>query len=190
MKITETPLPGLLILEPRRFEDDRGYFCEVWNCETLRKHGIDVDFVQDNHSLSRDVGCIRGLHYQSPPKAQDKLVRAGAGIIYDVAVDVRDGSPTFGQWFGVELSVENGLQLFIPKGFLHGFVTRTPCAELLYKCSDVYSQAHDGAVRFDDPDIGIDWGIDPANATLSDKDRAAPHLAQFATPFTYAASAA
>lgn len=185
MQIEETALSGVLILTPRRFGDDRGYFSEVWNRETLRKAGIDIDFVQDNHSLSRPVGTVRGLHYQSPPHAQDKLVRCGAGVVFDVAVDARAGSPTYGQWVGVELSAENGRQLLIPKGFLHGFVTRAPNSELLYKCSDVYAPDCDGAVRFDDPDLGIDWGIDSATAILSDKDRKAQSFADFTSPFPY-----
>jgi dTDP-4-dehydrorhamnose 3,5-epimerase len=189
MQIEETPLPGVLILTPRRFGDARGWFSEVWNKETLAKAGIHCDFVQDNHSYSKDVGTVRGLHFQSPPHAQTKLVRCGRGRIFDVSVDVRKGSPTFGKWFGIELSAENGRQVLIPAGFLHGFVTREPDSELLYKCSDVYAPACDGAVRFDDPDIGIVWGIDPAAAILSDKDRAAPLLKDFATPFTYEAPA-
>jgi dTDP-4-dehydrorhamnose 3,5-epimerase len=189
MQIEETPLPGVLILTPRRFGDARGWFSEVWNKETLAKAGIHCDFVQDNHSYSKDVGTVRGLHFQSPPHAQTKLVRCGRGRIFDVSVDVRMGSPTFGKWFGIELSAENGRQVLIPAGFLHGFVTREPDSELLYKCSDVYAPACDGAVRFDDPDIGIAWGINPAAAILSDKDRAAPLLKDFATPFTYEAPA-
>jgi dTDP-4-dehydrorhamnose 3,5-epimerase len=189
MQIEETPLPGVLILTPRRFGDARGWFSEVWNKETLAKAGIHCDFVQDNHSYSKDVGTVRGLHFQSPPHAQTKLVRCGRGRIFDVSVDVRKGSPTFGKWFGIELSAENGRQVLIPAGFLHGFVTREPDSELLYKCSDVYAPACDGAVRFDDPDIGIAWGINPAAAILSDKDRAAPLLKDFATPFTYEAPA-
>lgn len=183
MQIEETTLPGVLILTPKRFGDDRGYFSEVWNRDTLRKLGVDIDFVQDNHSLSATVGTVRGLHYQSPPHAQDKLVRCGAGLVYDVAVDVRAGSATYGQWVGVELSPENGRQLLIPKGFLHGFVTRAPNSELLYKCSDVYAPDCDGAVRFDDPDLGIDWGISPDQAILSDKDRKAPRFADWTSPF-------
>lgn len=185
MQIEETSLPGVLILTPRRFGDDRGFFSEVWNRQALKTRGIDIDFVQDNHSLSRPVGTVRGLHYQSPPHAQDKLVRCGAGVVYDVAVDARKGSPTWGQWVGVELSAENGRQLLIPKGFLHGFVTRAPNSELLYKCSDVYAPDCDGAVRFDDPGLAIDWGIDPATAILSDKDRKAPSFADFVSPFTW-----
>jgi dTDP-4-dehydrorhamnose 3,5-epimerase len=184
MKIEETPLAGVLVLTPRRFGDERGWFTEVWNRQTLAAHGITQDFVQDNHSYSRDAGTVRGLHFQSPPHAQAKLVRCGRGCVYDVAVDVRKGSPTYGQWFGTELSADSGKQIFIPAGFLHGFVTRTPDCELLYKCSDVYAPDCDGAVRFDDPDLGIDWGIDPARAILSVKDRAAPSFKAFKSPFT------
>ena len=185
MQIEETALSGVLILTPRRFGDDRGFFSEVWNRSVLKSHGIDMDFVQDNHSLSRPVGTVRGLHYQSPPHAQDKLVRCGAGVVFDVAIDARAGSPTYGKWVGVELSAENGRQLLIPKGFLHGFVTRVPNSELLYKCSDVYAPDCDGAVRFDDPDLGIDWGIEPQAAILSDKDRCASSFADFKSPFIY-----
>lgn len=187
MLIEETGLPGVLILTPRRFGDARGWFSEVWNREALARAGITVDFVQDNHSHSRDAGTVRGLHFQSPPHAQAKLVRCGRGRVFDVAVDIRKGSPAFGKWTGVELSAENGRQLLIPAGFLHGFVTREPGSELLYKCSDYYAPDCDGAVRFDDPDLGIDWGIDAGAAILSDKDRAAPAFRNFATPFVYEA---
>ncbi len=185
MQIEETPLSGVLILTPRRFGDARGWFSEVWNAQTLAAQGITTPFVQDNHSYSRDPGTVRGLHYQRPPHAQAKLVRCGRGAIFDVAVDVRKGSPTYGQWFGVELTAENGRQLLIPAGFLHGFVTRAADTEVLYKCSDVYAPDCDGAVRFDDPSLGIDWGLDPASAILSDKDRNAPLFQNFATPFEY-----
>jgi len=183
MEIRETPLPGLLILEPRRFTDARGWFCETWNRATLRGHGIDLDFVQDNHSFSHAPGTVRGLHYQAPPHAQAKLVRCTGGVILDVAVDARPGSATFGRWFGVGLSAENGLQLLIPAGFLHGFVTRSAGAEVAYKCTAAYAPDADGAVRFDDPDLGIDWGIAPRDAILSDKDRAAPLWRDWANPF-------
>ena len=183
MQIEQTPLGGVLVLIPRRFGDARGWFTEVWNRQTLAAQGITQDFVQDNHSYSRDVGTVRGLHFQSPPHAQAKLVRCGRGAVFDVAVDVRKGSPTYGKWFGTELSADNGKQIFIPTGFLHGFVTRAPDSELLYKCSDVYAPDCDGAVRFDDPDLAIDWGIDPARAILSDKDRAAQSLKDFNSPF-------
>ena len=185
MQIDETPLPGVLILSPRRFADARGWFSEVWNAQTLAGHGIGIAFVQDNHSYSKDAGTVRGLHYQRPPHAQAKLVRCARGRVFDVAVDIRKGSPTFGKWTGVELSAENGRQLLIPAGFLHGFATLEPDCEVLYKCSDVYAPDCDGGVRFDDPDLGIDWGIDPRSAILSDKDRSAPLFQNFATPFVY-----
>ena len=184
MNVTETKLPGVLLLEPRRFGDERGFFSESWNRKTFLDHGIDMDFVQDNHSLSATVGTVRGLHFQSPPHAQAKLVRCGRGRLFDVAVDIRKGSPTFGQWVGYELSFENGLQLLIPAGFLHGFVTREPDTEIIYKCSDYYAPDCDGAVRFDDPDLGIDWGLS-GDPVLSEKDANAPLMADFDSPFTY-----
>ena len=184
MQVTQTKLSGVLILEPRRFGDDRGWFSEVYNRDTLAKHGVTLEFVQDNHSMSADVGTVRGLHYQSPPHAQDKLVRCGAGVVWDVAVDVRVGSPTYGEWIGVELSAENGKQLLIPAGFLHGFSTRAPNSELLYKCSDVYAPECDGSVLWNDPDLGIDWGVDADAAILSEKDRNAVTFAEFQSPFT------
>jgi len=183
--VIETRLPGVLVVTPRRFGDSRGFFSEVYNRKAYAAHGIDVEFVQDNHSLSREAGVVRGLHYQAPPHAQDKLVRVAAGRIMDVAVDVRRGSPHYGQWVGVELSAEIGNQLFVPKGFLHGFATLEPDCQVLYKCSDFYAPESDGNVRFDDPAIGIDWGIATADAILSDKDRAAPLLADFDSPFVY-----
>ncbi|WP_288941675.1 dTDP-4-dehydrorhamnose 3,5-epimerase [uncultured Roseovarius sp.] len=184
MNVTETKLPGVRLLEPRRFGDERGFFSESWNRKTFLDHGIDMDFVQDNHSLSATVGTVRGLHFQSPPHAQAKLVRCGRGRLFDVAVDIRKGSPTFGQWVGYELSFENGLQLLIPAGFLHGFITREPDTEIIYKCSDYYAPDCDGAVRFDDPDLGIDWGLS-GDPVLSEKDASAPLMADFDSPFTY-----
>lgn len=183
MQVSKTPIAGLLVLQPHRFADARGWFSETWNRETLHSHGIDINFVQDNQSMSVAQGTIRGLHYQAPPRAQAKLVRCTRGVIYDVAVDMRPGSATKGQWYGIELSADNGLQLLIPTGFLHGFVTRCENSEIAYKCSDIYSPEHDGAVRFDDPEIGIDWGIAPDAAILSDKDRAAPLLRTWENPF-------
>ncbi len=185
MKIEQTALEGVLILTPQRFGDDRGWFCETWNAARLAAKGVDVAFVQDNHSLSAAAGTLRGLHYQRPPHAQDKLVRCTRGLILDVAVDFRAGSPSFGQWFGVELSPENGMQLLVPKGFLHGFVTRVPDTEVQYKCSDVYAPDCDGCVRWDDPAIGIDWGI--AAPALSGKDAVAPVLADVVSPFQWGA---
>ena len=184
MKVENTPLPGVKILTPNRFGDERGFFSESWNRRVLAEAGIEIDFVQDNHSLSMAVNTVRGLHYQSPPAAQDKLVRCGKGRLFDVAVDVRKGSPTYGQWFGVELSFENGKQLLVPKGFLHGFATREPETEIIYKCSDYYSPECDGAVRYDDPDIGVEWGLS-GDAILSAKDADAPALANFDSPFTW-----
>lgn len=185
MKVEQTPLPGLLVLTPARFADNRGYFSETWNRQLARTVGVDIDFVQDNHSLSHKVGTVRGLHFQVPPHAQAKLVRCGRGRLFDVAVDIRCGSPTFGRWFGIELSAENGRQLLIPVGFMHGFVTREPDTEIVYKCSDYYAADHDRAVRFNDPQIAIDWGIDPDTAILSPKDAAAPVLADFDNPFVF-----
>ena len=187
MLLEPTPLPGVVVLTPRRFGDARGWFSEVWNQATLAAHGIDTAFVQDNHSYSRDAGAVRGLHFQAPPHAQAKLVRCGRGKIFDVAVDIRQGSPTYGKWTGVELSAEDGRQLLVPVGFLHGFVTRAPDTEVLYKCSDVYAPECDGAVRFDDAAIGIDWGIAPEAAILSAKDGAAQGFANFTSPFSYEA---
>jgi dTDP-4-dehydrorhamnose 3,5-epimerase len=188
LKVTETKLPGVLLLEPRRFGDERGFFAESWNRKTFLDLGIDIDFVQDNHSVSAAVGTVRGLHFQSPPHAQDKLVRCGRGRFLDVAVDARKGSPTYGQWVGCELSFENGLQLLVPKGFLHGFVTREPDTEIIYKCSDYYAPDCDGAVRFDDPDLGIDWGLEGA-PVLSEKDAKAQSFAAFDSPFIYGETA-
>lgn len=187
MEIETTGLPGVLILTPRRFTDARGWFCEVWNRRALAAHGVVTDFVQDNHSASRAAGTVRGLHYQAPPHAQAKLVRCAAGRILDVAVDIRTGSPSYGRWVAVELSAGNGRQLYIPEGFLHGFATLEPDCEVLYKCSDYYAPDCDGAVRFDDPDLGIDWGIDPSQAVLSDKDAGAPLMRDFQSPFRYEA---
>ncbi len=189
MQIEQTNLPGVVILTPARHGDTRGFFSESWNRRRMQEAGITIDFVQDNHSLSEQVGTVRGLHFQSPPHAQAKLVRCGRGALYDVAVDIRRGSPTYGQWVGVDLSFENGRQLLIPEGFLHGFVTRAPMTEIIYKCSDYYAPECDGAVRFDDPEIDIDWGIDPAAAVLSGKDAKAPLLREFVSPFVYEAKA-
>lgn len=184
MHIEETALAGVKILTPNRFGDDRGFFSESWSRKVLAEHGIDLDFVQDNHSVSAAVNTVRGLHFQAPPDAQDKLVRCGQGVLFDVAVDIRVGSPTYGQWIGVELSAKNGKQLLLPKGFLHGFSTRSPNTEIIYKCTDYYAPASDGAVRFDDPGIGIDWGLS-GDAVLSDKDAVAPLLADFDSPFVW-----
>lgn len=174
------------LLRSKRHGDARGWFVETYNRNIFEKLGIDCTFVQDNHSLSRPPFTLRGLHFQTPPRAQAKLVRCIRGRIFDVAVDVRRGSPTYGQWVGAELSAENGDQLFIPIGFAHGFVTLEPDCEVTYKCSDTYAPEHDGGIRWDDPAIGIDWPI-PAGVTpeLSAKDKVQPLLADFDSPFPY-----
>ena len=182
MDIRETKLPGVLVLKPQRFGDERGFFSESWSRRRLAEAGIDKDFVQDNHSMSSEEGTLRGLHFQAPPYAQAKLVRCGRGRLFDVVVDIRKGSPTYGQWIGEELSFENGLQLYIPEGFLHGFVTREPMTEIVYKCSDYYAPEADGAVHWDS--AGIDWTLS-GNPVLSAKDAAAPKLADFDSPFVW-----
>ncbi|MFN4101190.1 MAG: dTDP-4-dehydrorhamnose 3,5-epimerase [Pararhodobacter sp.] len=184
MQIDETALPGVLILTPRRFGDARGWFSESWNRQTLRAAGLDLPaFVQDNHSLSMAPGTLRGLHYQSPPHAQGKLVRCGRGRLMDVAVDVRRGSPTYGRWIAEELSAENGRQLWIPAGFLHGFVTLTPETEVVYKCTDHYAPECDGAVHF--ASLGIDWGFALSEIQLSEKDAKAPAFTDWTSPFVW-----
>lgn len=186
MQVETTELEGVLILTPRRFGDERGWFSESWNLRAHADAGLRIDWVQDNHSLSHRAGTVRGLHYQAPPHAQAKLVRCGRGRLFDVAVDVRRGSPTFGRWTGVELTPENGRQLLIPAGFLHGFVTREPETEIVYKCSDFFDPACDGAVRWDS--AGIDWGLD-GPPVLSDKDRTAVPLDAFKSPFAWTGAA-
>ena len=181
MRVEETALPGVLILTPNRFGDARGWFMETFNAPRMAEAGIDIAWVQDNQSFSAAKGTLRGLHYQAPPRAQDKLVRCSRGGILDVAVDFRLGSASFGKWVGVELTAENGRQLLVPKGFLHGFVTLTGDTEVQYKCSDVYAPECDGAVRWDDPEIGIDWGV--SAPVLSDKDARAPLLRDAPRPF-------
>lgn len=182
LQIEETAIPGVLILTPARHGDGRGFFCETWNARRLGEAGITLDFVQDNQSLSHVPDTVRGLHYQAPPHAQAKLVRCGRGALFDVAVDARRGSPAWGQWVGVELTPENGRQLLIPAGCLHGFATRAPDTEILYKCSDFYAPDCDGAVRWDS--CGIDWGLGGA-PVLSEKDAAAPPWAEFDSPFIW-----
>lgn len=170
-------LPGVFEIVPKKFGDERGFFSETYNAQALARHGIELAFVQDNHSLSAAVGVLRGLHYQLPPRAQDKLVRVVAGRILDVAVDIRRGSPTFAQWVALEVSAEKWNQILVPAGYAHGFVTLEPNTEVVYKVTDYYSPEHDRSIRFDDPEIGISWPFAPDQLRLSDKDRAAPLLA-------------
>lgn len=185
LEIHDTPIPGLKILIPARFADARGYFSESWNARRMAQAGLDVGFVQDNLSLSTHRGTIRGLHYQAPPHAQAKLVRCGRGRLWDVAVDVRAGAPTYGQWYGLELSAENGKALMIPEGFLHGFITLSDDTEVVYKCSAHYAPESDGAVAWDS--VGIDWPDEMAGGTpiLSDKDAQAPKFSDWTSPFRW-----
>jgi dTDP-4-dehydrorhamnose 3,5-epimerase len=185
MQVDATALSGVLILTPRRFGDARGWFMETFSAPRMAEAGVAIDWVQDNQSFSAAKGTLRGLHYQRPPHAQDKLVRCSRGAILDVAVDFRAGSPTFARWVGVELTADNGRQLLVPKGFLHGFVTLTDDTEVQYKCSDIYAPDCDGAVRWDDPEIGIDWGA--SAPVLSAKDAAAPLLKDAPRPFRWEA---
>ena len=174
------------LIVPRRHGDSRGWFTEVYSEPTFSALGIECRFVQDNHSLSVAPLTLRGLHFQIPPRGQDKLVRCVRGRIFDVAVDVRKGSPTYGDWVGAELSAENGHQLFIPIGFAHAFITLEPNSEITYKCSDTYAPAQDSGIRWDDPTIGINWPIPPGQLPeLSAKDISQPLLSEFESPFPY-----
>jgi len=175
--VVSTELQGVLELVPRQIKDDRGFFSETYSATRFTELGIDLQFCQDNHSLSHQKGVLRGLHFQLPPFAQDKLVRVIRGAIFDVAVDIRRGSPTYGHWVGREISAARWNQLLVPKGFAHGFLTLEAETEVIYKVTAPYSAVHDRSIRFDDPAIGIGWPGDASNYVLSDKDRAAPVLA-------------
>jgi dTDP-4-dehydrorhamnose 3,5-epimerase len=176
MKITSLKLQGACLLEPVVHGDNRGYFMESYNEAFLQNRGVKYDFVQDNQSLSADAGVLRGLHYQLNPKAQTKLIRVLTGAIYDVIVDIRRSSPTFGQWVGVTLSEHNKRQLLIPKGFAHGFCTLVPNTQVLYKVDKYYSPEHDRGILWNDPALTIDWPV--SEPLLSDKDRHHPTLAE------------
>lgn len=178
-------IADVLLLTPPRIADARGWFSETWSARAFAKAGVPAAFVQDNHSHSALAGTVRGLHCQRPPFAQGKLVRAVRGRILDVAVDVRRGSPSYGGWVAAELSAETGAQLWIPRGFLHGYVTLEPGTEVIYKVDAPYDAASERAVRFDDPDLAIDWGLDPKAARLSEKDARAPAFRDFDSPFVY-----
>ncbi|WP_418459618.1 dTDP-4-dehydrorhamnose 3,5-epimerase [Brucella intermedia] len=177
MMVRPLSLEGVLEISPRKFGDDRGFFSETYNAKSFAEAGIDLTFVQDNHSYSAARGVVRGLHYQLPPFAQDKLVRVTRGAILDVAVDIRKGSPTFGKWVALEVSAEKWNQILVPKGFAHGFMTLVEHTEVIYKVTNYYSPEHDRSIRFDDPAIGIDWPIPASGVQLSDKDQKAPMLA-------------
>jgi len=174
--------PKLLLIRPNRFSDHRGFFAEIYNFQRYTEMGVNAEFVQDNHSFSREVGTVRGLHYQAPPSAQGKLVRCGRGAIFDVAIDIRRGSPTYGQWKGYELTSENGHQLYIPVGFAHGFMTLEPDSEIVYKCTEYYSPETEGAVHWNS--CKINWPIKD-NLVLSDKDISASLLQDLNSPFVY-----
>jgi dTDP-4-dehydrorhamnose 3,5-epimerase len=173
MKIHDTPLPGVLVFEPRRFSDDRGYFYETWQSKRYQEAGIELPFVQDNVSRSKR-GVLRGLHFQNP-NAQGKLVSVLDGEVFDVAVDIRVGAQTFGKWFGIVLSAENAKQLWVPPGFAHGFYVTSETAVFSYKCTDYYSPTAEGSLRWDDPNVGIEWPT--GDKLLAPKDAAAPLLA-------------
>jgi dTDP-4-dehydrorhamnose 3,5-epimerase len=175
MKRIRTKMNDVFIIEPAVFEDKRGFFMESYSCMKFVELGIDCSFVQDNHSLSVESSVLRGLHYQLAPKAQTKLVRVIVGSVYDVVVDIRRSSPTFGQWMGVILSAANKKQLLVPQGFAHGFITLEPNTEVLYKVDEYYSSEHDRGIAWNDPSLAIDWGITSV-PILSDKDAKLPLL--------------
>ena len=173
-----------ILIQPNRYGDHRGFFAETYNRKKYLEYGIDIEFVQDNHSISKEVGTLRGLHFQSPPHAQAKLVRCGRGALFDVTVDIRRGSPTYGKWESFELTAENGYQLYVPIGFAHGFITLEQESEIVYKCSDYYAPETEKSISWKDPDIKICWPkLD--KPILSEKDAGAPILEDFESPFIY-----
>lgn len=180
MEIIESPLKGLFVLKPRVFEDARGYFFESYNRQVLTEAGLNLDFVQDNQSLSHK-NVLRGMHFQAPPHAQGKLVRVIAGSVFDVAVDIRKASATYGKWFGLELNEQNKWMMYIPPGFAHGFLTLRDHTVFSYKCTGYYNKAAEDCLAWDDPDVGIDWGS--TGMLLSDKDKTCKRLKDFKSPF-------
>lgn len=185
MNVIETNLQDVKIIEMDVFGDHRGFFTESYTKEKFLEAGITIDFIQDNHSLSVEPGVLRGMHFQIHPKAQTKLVRATTGVIYDVLVDMRLGSPTYGNWEGYILSEYNHRQLLVPKGFAHGFVTLTPNCNVQYKVDEYYSKEHDGGIAFDDPTLDIAWPMPVEKLIISDKDTKHPTLSEFNNPFIY-----
>ena len=183
MQVENTAIADVKIITPNKFGDHRGFFSEVYSRKAWAEAGLDYEFVQDNHSFSVEVGVIRGLHFQTEPFGQDKLVRVAKGRVLDVAVDLRRSSQTYGKHVAVELSAANWRQLLVPIGFAHGFCTLEADCEVLYKVTNIYSPAHDKGLAFDDPALGIDWRIDLAKAVLSDKDRKQPRLAELGAMF-------
>ncbi|MGG5368548.1 dTDP-4-dehydrorhamnose 3,5-epimerase [Enterococcus sp. AZ196] len=187
IKVTETNLTDVKILEPAVFGDHRGFFTESYSVEDFKAAGIDFDFIQDNHSLSTQPGVLRGLHFQKGKSAQTKLIRVVTGAVLDVIVDIRKGSPTYGKWEGYILSEHNHRQLLVPRGFAHGFVTLTPNVNFMYKCDNYYDAEADGGISFADPDLAIDWPIAIEKAITSEKDAKQPTLKEFEAenPFVY-----
>lgn len=185
MEVSQTGIPGLVVIQPKVFPDNRGFFLETYSRKAFAAAGLDYDFVQDNHARSGLKGVLRGLHFQRPPAAQAKLVWVVRGVVFDVAVDLRRGSPTYGRWYGIELSAENFSRLMIPRGFAHGYVTLTDDAEFMYKVDAPYSPGDDGGIAWNDPDIAINWPV--TEPILSEKDTAQPLLSAVGSPFTYGA---
>ncbi|WP_185985344.1 dTDP-4-dehydrorhamnose 3,5-epimerase [Aureimonas mangrovi] len=178
VEVRPLAIPDVLEIVPAKFGDERGFFSETFNAQKMAEAGIDLVFVQDNHSLSAAKGVLRGLHYQLAPRAQDKLVRVVRGSIFDVAVDIRKGSPTFGRWVGLEVSAAKWNQILVPKGFAHGFVTLEPGTEVVYKVTDLYSPEHDRNIRYDDPQLAIEWPLAAQDLQLSKKDAEARPMAE------------
>jgi dTDP-4-dehydrorhamnose 3,5-epimerase len=186
MQVISTAIADVKEIRPVRHRDPRGFFSEIFREDVLREHGIDAPFIQENHSLSVDRGVVRGLHFQSPPAGQAKLVRVAAGSVLDVAVDIRSGSPSYGRHVAVVLSAAEGNQLYVPEGFAHGFCTLEPNTEVIYKVNRYYSREHDLGLAWDDPELGIAWPVSKDEAVLSDKDRRQPVLADLPAHFRYA----
>ncbi|HYD70323.1 dTDP-4-dehydrorhamnose 3,5-epimerase [Azospirillum sp.] len=186
MDIQRLAIPDVLVLKPAKFGDERGFFSETYNRRRFAEAGIDLDFVQDNHARSAQAGTVRGLHFQTPPFAQDKLLRVVKGAVLDVAVDVRHGSPTYGKHVAVELSEGAWNQILVPVGFAHGYCTLAPDTEVIYKVSNYYAPKNDAGMLWNDPDLGIEWPVRPEDALLSDKDRVLPRFADLPVHFTYA----
>lgn len=187
LQVSSLDIPDIRLLTPKRYGDDRGFFVETWNRKTFQGHGIDVDFLQDNVSLSLKTGTIRGLHFQKPPAGQAKLVRVLKGSVLDVAVDLRAGSPSFGRYVSAVLTAERGEELFVPVGFAHGFCTLEDDTEVAYKVSGLYAPDREGGVVWDDPALAIAWPLGQHRPILSDKDRQLPRLADIGPQFTYPA---
>jgi dTDP-4-dehydrorhamnose 3,5-epimerase len=181
VRFIETSIPGVMVIEPKVFGDERGFFLESYSRTVFAEHGIDTEFVQDNHSLSARKGVVRGLHFQTPPATQAKLLRVTAGAVWDVVADLRKGSATYGTWEGFELTAANKRMIFVPRGLAHGFCTLEPGTEVMYKVDNPYSPEHDGGIRWNDPDLAVRWPVE--EPVLSAKDRVLPVLADYDSPF-------